>query len=87
VGTEAANHLPARTDNSHVAIVAAQEEVAGTRADTGYFVALEYGSCFVIGKLDLVDIEEVERLPLLAQDVSAGLVAIDVTAPHLQRAP
>lgn len=44
--------------------MASKEETLGTRADTAYFVTFEEGSALIVGRFDLADLEEIERLPL-----------------------
>jgi hypothetical protein len=72
VGSKAADDLPAGADYPHVACVATEEQIGRSCTDARYLIALEYASGFVVGELDLVDVEEVERLPLLRQPVSAA---------------
>lgn len=66
VGLESAHDLPARADDAYISVNTSQEQAVGSATDARYFVPLEKGAGFVVvGKLDLADIEEVERFPLL----------------------
>lgn len=61
MGLEGAHDLPAGTHDAYMAVDATQEQAVGSGTDTRYLVALEKGAgIVVVGKLDLVDIEEVE---------------------------
>lgn len=61
MGLEATHDLPARTNNAHVPIGAAEEEAVGAGANACDLVALEEGAGFVVvGEFDLADIEEVK---------------------------
>lgn len=46
------------------AIIAAQEETVGSRADAADLVAFEEGSALIVGGIDLADLEEIKRFPL-----------------------
>lgn len=66
VGGEAADNLPAGAEDADVAVGGADEEAVGAGAGAGNLVGLEAGAgLVVVGQLDLADIEEVKRLPLL----------------------
>jgi hypothetical protein len=61
---EASDHLPARPDDPHVAIIAPKEQAIRAGAHASYLVAFEDIPCIVIAELDLAHVEEVERFPL-----------------------
>lgn len=61
---ESSQDFKGRRDDSDAAIVASKEQALRTRADAAYFVTVEERFALVVGRLDLADLEEIERLPL-----------------------
>lgn len=62
VGAKAANHLPGWADDVDEAIVVAEEEAVGTRANTADIGNIE--SPIFVFDSNRADLEEVERFPL-----------------------
>jgi hypothetical protein len=61
---ESSQDFEGRGNDSYGAIMAPKEEVLGTRADAAYFITVEEGFAFIVGRFDLTDLEEIEGLPL-----------------------
>ena len=66
---EPSGDLPALPDNADPSIVGAEEQTVRACAQAGDLIALEELSCFVVGERDLRYVEEVERLPLLREQL------------------
>jgi len=81
VRLEAAHDLPARRNDAHGAIVAAEKEAFGPGAHTGDIVTCEEGARIVVGDLDLGCVEEVKRPPLRAHGVSSIAAVGGVVLP------
>lgn len=64
VRLESAQDLEGRRENSHDAIVAPKKEVLGPRAHAADFAVLEESLALIVGRVDLADLEEIERFPL-----------------------
>ena len=85
IRAETAHDLPARADDAHDAVIAAEEKAVGAGADGRDVVALEEGAragggfvasiiIVVVGELDLGCVEEVEGPPLAAGRRGGALV-------------
>ncbi len=61
---ESAQDLEGRRENSHDAIVAPKKEALGPRAHAADFAVLEERFALIVGRVDLADLEEIERFPL-----------------------
>ena len=64
VGLEALYDLPCLAYDAHISIKRSDKKAVGARAHARDLVAFEELSCFIVGEVDLGDIEEVKRLPL-----------------------
>ena len=67
VCVEASYDLPAGTDDTHVSIIATEEQAVGAGTNTRYLIGFEEGARLVIAEFDLADLEEVECFPLRNQ--------------------
>jgi hypothetical protein len=61
---ENSQDLERRREDSHDPIVASKEEILRSRTHTANFIVLEEGSAFIVRRVDLADLEEIERFPL-----------------------
>lgn len=64
VGLEALYDLPCLAYDAHISIKGPDKEAVGARAHARDLVALKELSGFIVGEVDLGDVEEVKRLPL-----------------------
>lgn len=64
VGLEALYDLPCLAYDAHISIKGSDKEAVGACAHARDLVAFEELSGFIVGEVDLGDVEEVKRLPL-----------------------
>lgn len=64
VRLEGAQDFEGWRENSHNAVVAPKKEALGSRAHAADFAVLEERLALIVGRVDLADLEEIERFPL-----------------------